>query len=416
MKSAEQAAPRLGINLALLALGLSVATYYRHRHATREKKTKHRPQRALAPVETKAALAALHEPRFVDRAPAEVYATLLDEGTYLCSERTMYRILAANKEVRERRNQLRHPKYVKPQLVATDPNQVWSWDITKLLTHTKWYYLYLYVIMDLYSRYVVGWMVAEHENATLASMLIDETYRKHDIVPGQLVLHSDRGSPMKAKTLSQLLSHLDVTRSLNRPHVSNDNPFSESHFRTLKYHPDFPKRFTGIDHGLEHCRGWFPWYNDHHRHSGIAYLTPSDVHFGRAEQILQQRHQIMLRAYREHPERFPRGAPRPLSLPSAVWINPPDATDHARPIGACDKPRATKSTVMATGEAEPLVSPSGSPASAGDPDGHRPLHGAQVAPQHCPILRAGEHSTATQDPPLATPVEQGSATTKEESQ
>jgi putative transposase len=265
----------------------------------------------------------LHSERFVDRAPAEVYATLRDEGRYLCSERTMYRLLAANQEVRERRDQLRHPAYKKPELVATGPNQVWSWDITKLKTEAKWVYLYLYVILDIFSRYVVGWMLAEHENARLAERLVRETYDKHGVAPGQLVLHADRGSPMKAKPMVQLLSALDVVRSHSRPHVSDDNPFSESQFRTLKYHPGFPDRFGGLDDGLAFCRTFFPWYNDEHHHGGIAFLTPSDVHYGRTDEVLRRRREALTAAYAAHPERFPHGLSAPAALPSAVWINKP---------------------------------------------------------------------------------------------
>ena len=326
MRIAEEHMPTLGVTPVLDALGLSVATHYRRQarsHASPSDQPARSSHRALSDEETQAVLQVLHEPRFVDMAPGEVYATLLDEGRYIASERTMYRILEANQEVKERRNQLRHPKYAKPELLATGPNQVWSWDITKLRTTVKWVYLYLYVILDIFSRYVVGWMVAEHENAQLARHLVEETYRKHDIDPGELILHADRGAPMKSKTLAQLLADLDVGRSFNRPHVSNDNPFSESAFKTLKYRPDFPKRFGGLHDALGHCRSFFPWYNDAHRHSGIAYLTPADVHFGRADEVLRRRHEVLLRAYQQHPERFARGVPRLQKLPPAVWINPP---------------------------------------------------------------------------------------------
>ncbi len=323
---AEEVIPSFGVTPVLEALGLSVATHYRKQGESRQQAQVKRcriSHRGLSEEETQAVLRVLHEDRFVDVAPAEVYATLLDEGVYIASERTMYRILEANDEVRERRNQLRHPKYAKPELVATGPNQVWSWDITKLRTMTKWVYLHLYVILDIFSRYVVGWMVAEHENAQLARRLVEETYAKHDVDPGQLILHADRGAPMKSKTLAQLLADLDVGRSFNRPHVSNDNPFSESAFKTVKYHPSFPGRFAGLDDALNHCRRFFPWYDNEHRHSGILYLTPADVHFGRAEEVLRKRHEVLLRAYDEHPERFPQGAPKLKTLPKAVWINPP---------------------------------------------------------------------------------------------
>ena len=220
-------------------------------------------------------------PRFVDRAPAEVVATLLDEGHYLCSERTMYRILAADQPVRERRNQREHPQYTKPELVATAPNQTWSWDITKLLGPTKWTYFYLYVVLDIFSRYAVGWMVADRENSALAGRLIEETCHKQGVQPQVLTLHSDRGAPMTSKCTAQLLADLGVTRSLSRPQVSDDNPFSEAQFKTLKYHPGFPGRFHDITAAIAFCRTFFPWYNTEHRHGGIAMLTPDDVHHNR---------------------------------------------------------------------------------------------------------------------------------------
>jgi putative transposase len=267
--------------------------------------------------------AVLYEPRFADRSPAEVFATLLDEKKYFCSERTMYRLLAEGGESRERRHQRRHPVYTKPELVSTAPNEVWSWDITKLLGPRKWTYYYLYVLLDLYSRYAVGWMVADRENATLASNLIEETCRKYEVNPKTLTLHSDRGAPMTAKCTAQLLADLGVTRSLSRPRVSDDNPFSEAQFKTLKYHPGFPGRFEGQEVATNYCRSFFPWYNHHHRHGGIAMLTPADVYFGRADDLLADRQKILANAYQTHPERFPRGRPQPAALPEAVYINPP---------------------------------------------------------------------------------------------
>jgi len=307
----------------LSALNLSSATYYRRRKPKPMRMARKRPIRALNGEEETRVLAALHSERFVDRAPSEVVATLLDEGQYLCSERTMYRLLAKHDEVRERRNQLRHPAYQKPELLATGPNQVWSWDITKLKTHVKWVYLYLYVIVDIFSRYVVGWTLADRENGAIATRLVAETYDKQSIVPGQLILHADRGAPMKAKPLVQFLSEMDVLRSHSRPHVSDDNPFSESQFRTMKYHPTFPDKFGGLDDGLTFCRCFFPWYNNEHHHSGIAYLTPSDVHYGRAKDVLRRRSAALDVAFAAHPERFVRRPPQPALLPAAVWINPP---------------------------------------------------------------------------------------------
>jgi putative transposase len=260
--------------------------------------------------------------RFVDAAPAEIVATLLEDGTYYCSTRSLYRYLADEGLVRERRDQLRHPEYKKPQLLATKPNEVWTWDITKLLGPEKWKYFYLYVVLDLFSRYVVGWLLAEHENASLAKRLISETYAKEGIEDGQLTIHGDRGAPMTSKTLAQLMADLAITKSHSRPHVSDDNPFSESHFKTLKYRPDFPGRFSGFEAAHAHAREFFDWYNGQHRHSGIAYLAPADVHHGRAGELIAARQRVLDAAFAAHPERFQR-PPRAALLPPGVWINKP---------------------------------------------------------------------------------------------
>ncbi len=324
MNAATELAADVGIKPACEALAVSRATWYRRRAAKPKVERAKRPSlRALGEVERKMVIDALCSPRFVDRAPAEVVATLLEEGVWLCSERTMYRILADEVAVKERRNQLVHPEYNKPELVATAPNQAWSWDITKLLGPQKWTYYYLYVIMDLFSRYIVGWMIADRENAALASRLIEDSCTRHDIAPGVLALHSDRGSPMTAKCTAQLLADLGVTRSLSRPHVSDDNPYSESGFKTLKYHPSFPGRFDSQEHALAFCRTFFPWYCDEHRHGGIAMLTPADVFKGRADEVLARRQQALDTAYAAHPERFVRGRPVVPRLPEAVWINKP---------------------------------------------------------------------------------------------
>jgi len=259
----------------------------------------------------------------MDKAPREVYATLLDEGDYLCSVRTMYRILNENKAVRERRDQLKHPNYKKPELLATGPNQVWSWDITKLLGPQKWTYYHLYVILDIYSRYVVGWMLAHRESADLASRLIRQTVENQGAREDQLTIHSDRGPSMASQTVAQLLASLGVVKSHSRPHVSNDNPFSESQFKTMKYRPEFPDRFGGHEDALAHCRAFFKWYNDEHYHTGIGLLTPATLHYGEAPQVIEAREQVLKSAYAKHPERFVQGCPRPQSLPTAVWINPP---------------------------------------------------------------------------------------------
>ena len=267
-------------------------------------------------------LAQLHGPRFVDHAPREIYATLLDEGHYLCSPRTMYRLLAAAHEVRERRNQLRHVA-PRPELLATRPNEVWSWDITKLLGPAKWTYYYLYVILDIFSRYVVGWMVAHAESARLAERLIAATGETQGIGPGQLTVHADRGSSMTSKAVALLLADLGITRTHSRPHVSNDNPFSEAQFKTLKSRPEFPERFTSAEAARAFCHPFFTWYNTEHRHGGIGWLTPAMVHYGQGELVRTARRQVLTTAYAAHPERFVRRPPEPPAVPKAVWINPP---------------------------------------------------------------------------------------------
>ncbi len=268
-------------------------------------------------------LDALHSTRFVDKSPAEVWAILLDEDIYLCSERTMYRILNAEEAVRERRAQLRRPHYEKPELLATGPNQVWSWDITKLRGPAKWTYFYLYVIMDIFSRYVVGWMVAERESSSLAKRLIEETCQSQDIDQGQLVIHADRGTSMKSKLVAQLLADLGITKSHSRPHVSNDNPYSESQFKTMKYQPTFPGRFQNLQDSRSYLGPFFRWYNEEHRHGGIGLMTPEMVHTGCAQEVYDKRQQVLVAAYRSHPERFVNQEPSPPRPPSAAWINPP---------------------------------------------------------------------------------------------
>jgi putative transposase len=270
----------------------------------------------------------LHEPRFVDLAPAEVVATLLDEGTYLASERTMYRILAEGGQTGERRNQLTHPRHARPELLATRPNELWSWDITKLLGPARWTYSYLYVILDVFSRYVVGWMVAHAEQAALAERLLAATCAKQQITAGQLTVHADRGSSMSSKPVAFLLADLGVTKTHSRPHVSNDNPYSESQFKTLKYRPGFPDRFGSIQDARAFCQQFFSWYNAEHRHSGIAMMTPQAIHYGRAARLHQARTQVLAAAYAAHPERFVRRPPEPKPLPTAVWINPPESTQE----------------------------------------------------------------------------------------
>ena len=297
--------------------------------------------RAIPAEDRKAVLELLNGSRFVDKSPHEVYATLLDEGMYKCSVRTMYRILGENKEVLERRQIVQRPRYTKPELLATGPNQIWSWDITKLLTFEKWKYFFLYVLLDIFSRYVVGWLIAERESADLAKQLIAESCEKQGIQKGQLSIHSDRGGPMKSLTLSQFYAVMGVDRSLSRPSVSNDNPFSESAFKTAKYHPTFPGRFGCLQDTLEWGRIFFPWANDEHHHSGIGYFTPKQVHYGLAKNAYDFRAQTLQNAFEAHPERFVKGIPAPLSVPKEVWINPPIAAKKVEVVPAIFTPTLT---------------------------------------------------------------------------
>ena len=329
MIAVDDATPTLGAAPACRVLGLSRASLYRGRRPAAVARPRSAPPRALDPLERQRVLDLLHT-RFIDQAPAQMHATLLDEGTYLCSPRTMYRVLDAAHEIKERRNQVRRPHYAAPELLATRPNDVWSWDITKLRGPAKWTYFYLYVILDIFSRYVVGWMIAPHESAALAQRLIADTCAKHGIQPGQLTLHADRGSSMKSKPVALLLADLGVTKTHSRPHVSNDNPFSEAQFKTLKYCPQFPARFGSLEDGRAFGQVFFPWYNQDHRHSGLGFLTPAVVHFGQAPTVRAQRQQVLAAAYTAHPERFVNGRPHPADLPTAVWINPPAKTPAAQ--------------------------------------------------------------------------------------
>jgi len=265
----------------------------------------------------------LNSERFQDSTPRQVYATLLDEGIYYCHWRTMYRILAEHDEVRERRNQLRRPVYQKPELLATGPNQVWSWDITRLRGPVKWSGFYLYVVMDIFSRYIVGWLIAERESEVLAGQLMRESCRKEQVGRDQLTIHADRGAPMTAKSMGQLMDDLGVNKSHSRPYTSNDNPYSEAQFKTMKYRPDYPQRFGSIQDAREWARVFIKWYNHEHRHTGLALMTPATVHAGLASQVSAHRQVVLQAAYAQHPERFVKGAPVPPQLPDAVWINPP---------------------------------------------------------------------------------------------
>lgn len=332
MATVTEHGARCGIGALSTALGLPTATYYRMQKTLMKVvadggasavSSRPAPARALRPAERAQVLTVLHEPRFLDLAPAEVYATLLDEGTYHCSERTMYRVLAAQDEVRDRRAQRRHPIYAAPELLAIAPNQLWSWDITKLKGPTTWSWYHLYVILDVFSRYVVGWMVALRESAALAERLITASCERQGILRGQLTLHADRGSSMTSKPVALLLADLGVTKTHSRPHVSDDNPFSEAQFKTLKYRPDFPERFGSLEDARAYGTDFFRWYNTEHRHSGLGLHTPHDMHFGLAEARRAHRAVVLAAAYAATPERFVRRPPTPALLPTAAWINPP---------------------------------------------------------------------------------------------
>jgi len=328
-QAVEELTPLVGTYPACRAVGAAPATIYRRRRPPkpRPRKPRPKPARALSAPERDAVLEELHSERFVDCSPAQVWATLLDEGRYLASERTMYRILAEQGQSRERHDQLVHPAYAKPELLATRPNELWSWDITKLLGPAKWTYFYLYVIMDVFSRYVVGWTIQHREAASVAERLIAQSIEQQGVKPGELTIHADRGTSMRSKPVAFLLADLGVTKTHSRPYTSTDNPYSEAQFKTLKYRPDFPGRFDSILHARSWGRGFFPWYNDEHRHSGIGLMTPATVHYGRASEVRNQRADVLAVAYAAHPERFVRGLPQPPMLPAAAWINPPTEED-----------------------------------------------------------------------------------------
>jgi len=327
MDAALSLSSDVGIKSACESLDIPRSGFYRVQARKNappmEPRKRPSPPRALSSDERQGVLDVLHSDRFTDKAPQEVYATLLDEGAYHCSISTMYRILDENQEVKERRNQLTHPVYQKPELLATTPNQVWSWDITKLLGPAKWTYFYLYVILDIFSRYVVGWMIAPAESAALAERLIKETCAKQNIEKGQLTIHADRGSSMRSRPVALLLADLGITKTHSRPYTSDDNPFSEAQFKTLKYMPDFPDRFGCIEDSRSFGQVFFPWYNTEHHHSGIGLHTPESVHYGFAKAVQKARGEVLRTAYEAHPERFVKKIPVPPLLPNAVWINKP---------------------------------------------------------------------------------------------
>ncbi len=329
--AAEQLGQTIGVAAACRSLPVSRSQVYRLRQPRPSSPSRVTPDRALSAEERAQVRDVLNSERFQDQAPRQVYAQLLDEGQYLCHWRTMYRILADHQEVCERRRQRRHVTYTKPELLATAPNQVWSWDITQLKGPVKWCYFYLYVILDVFSRYVVGWLVAEQETAQLAEILIRETCTKQGIQPDQLTLHSDRGSPMKSKVVTQLLTDLGIIKSHSRPHVSDDNPYSEAHFKTLKYRPDYPDRFADLEHARQWGRATITWYNHDHYHSALGLLTPASVHYGLAEAILAQRQQVLQATYATHPDRFVKGLPVVAAPPQEVWINQPQPSGILAP-------------------------------------------------------------------------------------
>ena len=326
MRAAFTLSQDVGKRSACEALSVSRATFYRYMNpeSPQEEKSRSAPVLALTEQEKKTVIDILHSERFQDKAPRQVYAALLDEGQYHCSVRTMYRIITdEHGDVKERRRHVIRPSYQKPELLATAPNQVWSWDITKLKGPAKWTYFYLYVILDIFSRYVVGWMVAHREQDALAKRLIEETCHKQNIQPNQLIIHADRGASMKSKAVALLLSDLGITKTHSRPHVSNDNPYSEAQFKTFKYCPEFPDRFGSIQGSRSFCQDFFTWYNKEHYHSGIAMMTPESVHYGLGESIIAARSTVLSEAYKKHPNRFKGKMPKPPALPRAVWINKP---------------------------------------------------------------------------------------------
>ena len=331
MDAVRQLVPTVGIQAACGALGVARASFYRQPvfgpALPAPVILRPSPARALGAEEREAVRAVLNSTRFQDCAPAAIQATLLDEGQYLCSTRTMYRLLEQDGATRERRDQLSHPAYHKPELLATTSNQLWSWDITKLRGPAKWTYFYLYVILDVFSRYVVGWMVAPREGAGLASKLIEETCQKQMILPDQLTIHADRGSSMRGKPVALLLADLGITKTHSRPYTSNDNPYSESQFRTMKYRSEFPDRFGSIQDARAFCQTFFVWYNQDHRHSGIGMMAPAVVHYGLASEVRQNRQMVLDAAFTAHPNRFVRRPPVSLLPPKEVWINKPQSSD-----------------------------------------------------------------------------------------
>ena len=345
MRSAKLLSKDIGLAKSCKLFGVSRMTEYRSRQPQQKAAQKRIHPRALTESEQMKVIETLSSEMFVDCAPAAVHAMLLEQNKYLCSTSTMYRLLRKHQAVRERRQIRRHPIYEAPQLLAQKPNEVWSWDITKLPGCRKFEYFHLYVMLDIYSRRVIGWMVAERESGTLAGEFIRDCCAREGIAPGSLTIHSDRGTAMTSRPVVGLLSALDVHKTVSRPQVSNDNPYIESHFKTMKYRPNFPKRFGSIQDARCALDPFFCWYNTKHRHSGIAYLTPDDVHFGRSEQLQNQRQRTLTSAYEAVPHRFVNGVPRPPALPRAAWINPPKPLGEQAALDRIASPVTSKEKV-----------------------------------------------------------------------
>jgi putative transposase len=356
IETAEGLGQQIGVVQACRLLGVARSSVYRARRPKRESAPRPTPPRALSLEEKVEVRAVLNSERFCDSTPREVYATLLDEeGIYYCHWRTMYRILEAHDEVCERRKQRRHPKRVKPELRATGPRQVWTWDITQLKGPGRFYYLY--TIIDVFSRYVVGWMIANQESGELARQLIAQTCAKQGIERDQLILHADRGSAMRSKTVRDLLADLGVSKSYSRPYTPTDNPFSEAHFKTMKYQPDYPGAFDGMRHARRWARAFFEWYNQAHHHTGLALMTPATVHYDEVEYVQERRQQTLNAAYAAHPERFVGGRPIPPQLPKEVWINQPKGEHSASiqssgPAASDRQPGAQAGSRVANGQAQ----------------------------------------------------------------
>ena len=319
----RELAATIGVTLACVLVGISRATYYRSLRAPKPSQRRRRNIRRLSKALRAEILAVLNSDRFMDQPPRQIWAALLDEGRYLCHWRTMYRILRENKQIQERRNQRTHPSYTKSELLASAPNQLWSWYITTLKGPSKGIYFKLYVILDVFSRYVVGWTIAPFESAAVAKDLITTTIARQNVREGQLTIHSDRGSVMVSKTYVQLLGDLGVVGSYNRPYRSNDNPYSESHFRTMKYHRTYLSRFGSLEDAQSWAREFFEWYNNEFYHSEIALMHPATVHYGKADQVWQDRQRVMDAAYARDPDQFSGGAPQVPKPRRRAWINKP---------------------------------------------------------------------------------------------